>query len=251
MEYVFISYSTKNQIAAESVRKILLDNGINSWMAPHDIPPGERYAGVINQAIKACSCFVLLLSEDAQNSVWVAKECERAVNYRKTLIPVQLEEVVLNDEFELYISSNHAIPLFRIDPDSEPVRRILDAIRACLGIKAVKADPTVKKRKIPAGRGYYYGAFPENGPITGHGEFVYDNGDRYVGDFVNGKREGHGEYLFANGDRYVGVYAKDKPEGHCEYLFANGNRYVGDFLDDNFSCGVLYDPQENIIRRYP
>ncbi len=214
-------------------------------MAPYDIPPGERYAGSINQAIRGCSSFVLLLSMDAQNSVWVAKECERAVNYCKTVIPIQLEDVVLNDEFELYISSNHAIPLYHIEPNNESMQRIIGAIKACMGIKAeavshaaqtstehasgtkVRPQASEIKRKIPTSVGYYYGAFPEGGPITGHGEFFYSCGDHYIGDFVDGNFHGHGKYTFANGQYYIGGFSANK-----------------------FSDGILYDAQGKIVARY-
>ena len=126
--YAFISYSTKNQAAADSIRELLKRKGIATWMAPGDIPAGSKYAQVINRAVKECSCFVLVLTEDAQNSVWVAKEVERAINYRRPIIPVQLEDVTLNDEFELYISSDQLVAIRKIDEDSEEVQRLLAGI---------------------------------------------------------------------------------------------------------------------------
>lgn len=117
MSYVFISYSTKNQSTADAVYKLLNDVGIEVWMAPNNIPAGSQYAQVIDRAIEDCSCFILLLSNDAQNSVWVSKEVELAVHYHKTIIPVQLEELTLNDEFETYISTNQIITMQKIDKD--------------------------------------------------------------------------------------------------------------------------------------
>ena len=58
---------------------LLMKNSIKCWMAPYDIPTGSKYAYVINNAIEYCSCFVLLLTEDSQNSEFVEKEVERAV----------------------------------------------------------------------------------------------------------------------------------------------------------------------------
>ena len=101
MGYAFISYSTKNQAAADSLRDLLKKNRIDSWMAPYDIPVGSKYANVINKAIKDCSCFILLLTNASQNSVWVSKEVERAICYKKPLFPIQLEDIVLNDEFDM------------------------------------------------------------------------------------------------------------------------------------------------------
>lgn len=135
MGYAFLSYSTKNQQAADAMRNLLRKEGIETWMAPGDIPAGSRYAQVINQAIKGCSCFVLILSEDSQNSIWVAKEVERAVNYRKLIIPVQIEDMILNDEFELYLSTDQLVAIQKVDEDSLDVKKLIDSVAASAGRK--------------------------------------------------------------------------------------------------------------------
>lgn len=126
--YVFISYSTKNRALADTMRALLSENGLNTWMAPEDIPAGSKYAQVINRAVKNCACFVLILSDDAQNSIWVAKEVERAVNYRRPILPVQIEDVVLNDEFELYISTDQVTTTREISGESKEIKKLLSSL---------------------------------------------------------------------------------------------------------------------------
>ncbi len=150
MGYAFISYSTKNQVWADSVRELFRKNSIETWMAPGDIPAGSKYAMVINRAIKDCSCFVLLLTEDSQNSVWVSKEVERAVNYRKAVIPIQLEDVVLNDEFEFYISTDQVVAMNRIDGDSEEAKKILSAVTAYAGRTLVTEEKGAGVAEAPS-----------------------------------------------------------------------------------------------------
>jgi len=133
MGYTFISYSTKNQAAADAMREFLLKNKVDVWMAPLDIPAGSRYAEVINKAIKGCSCVVLILTEASQNSTWVAKEVERAVNYRKPIIPVQMEDIILNDEFELYISSSQVVAVQKMNEESEDLSKILSSVKVFCG----------------------------------------------------------------------------------------------------------------------
>lgn len=142
MGYAFISYSSENQAPADSMRALLKKNNIDSWMAPYDIPIGSKYAMVINQAVKGCSCLILLLTDYAQNSVWVAKEVERAINYRKPIIPIQLEDLVLNDEFELYISNDQIVRLPKID-ESDLMNKILQTIAVYTG-KSVNI-PAIKE----------------------------------------------------------------------------------------------------------
>ena len=132
VEYTFISYSTRNQAFADAMKDLLNSKGIKTWMAPGDIPVGSKYAHVINKALKECSCLLLILSNDAQNSVWVSKEVERAVNYRKPIFPVQIENIALNDEFELYISTDQVVAIQKIDENSDEIEKLLQSVRAVL-----------------------------------------------------------------------------------------------------------------------
>lgn len=132
MNYVFISYCSKDQSAAEAMRDFLADNGIRTWMAPHDIPAGSKYAQVINHALRDCACLVLILTNESQSSTWVAKEVERAIHYKKTVMPLQLEDLVLNDEFEFYISTDQIVPIKRIDANSPALQKVLRSIQVCL-----------------------------------------------------------------------------------------------------------------------
>lgn len=138
--YVFISYSTKNQLEADALRQLLIDNGIATWMAPGDIPAGSKYAQVISKAVKNCACFVLLLSENAQNSIWVAKETERAVNYRKPIIPVQIEAVKQNEEFEMYISTDQIVAVPKIDNSSPEIKKLIQGISPYLSLAFCKNE---------------------------------------------------------------------------------------------------------------
>ncbi len=133
MGYAFISYSTKNQVSADAMYMLLKKNEISAWMAPGDIPAGYKYADVINKAIKDCSCVVLLLSNASLKSIWVPKEVERAVNYRKPVIPVQLEDVVLNDEFEMYISTDQIVAVQKFDESSAAISKLLASVKTYIG----------------------------------------------------------------------------------------------------------------------
>lgn len=164
-KYAFISYSSRNQPSADAMHALLKKNGIGVWMAPGDIPPGSRYAQVINQAIKECSCVILMLSDASQNSQWVAREIERAVNYRKPIIPVQMEDMILNDEFELYIGTNHIVALQKIDETSNTVQQLLTSIAAHTG--------QITHSQAPSGQESYEGE-DLNGDCIDADEYIGD-----------------------------------------------------------------------------
>ncbi|MBR0088043.1 MAG: TIR domain-containing protein [Lachnospiraceae bacterium] len=132
--YVFISYSSKNQEKADSVRKLLIEEEISCWMAPYDIPAGSQYAHVINDALENCSCFLLLLTKASQESQYVERELERAIAYKKVVIPVQLESLELNSGFKFYIGSSQIIAVSEIIRESEEIKRVLKGIRNCTGV---------------------------------------------------------------------------------------------------------------------
>ena len=129
-KYVFISYSTKNQDYAEAVRRLVKEENISAWMAPYDIPAGSKYAHVINSAIKKCSCVLLLLSEQSQQSEWVEKEIERAINYRKTVISMHIDESQLNDGFSFYLGNQQIVPIKSINKNDANILKVLNAIKS-------------------------------------------------------------------------------------------------------------------------
>ena len=173
-KYVFISYSTQNQEDANAVRYYLGKNGVDTWMAPYDIPPGDTYARIINQAIKNCSCCVLILSNASQQSIWVSKEIERVINYQKILIPISIENVILNDEFEFYISTNQIVNVGKLNENSPELHSILAVIKGSMGetttVDKESNDETVEITPLDTQNtlffgNYYYGLDGEKGPV--------------------------------------------------------------------------------------
>lgn len=138
MGYAFISYSSKNQQMADSFKSLFNQNGIETWMAPGDIPFGSTYTSTINHAIKESSCFVLLFSENAQLSIWVKRETERAVSYGKPVFPIMLDDIAMNDDFEFLLSMSQALAIRKIDKNDENIKRLLQAVITYTGIKSVK-----------------------------------------------------------------------------------------------------------------
>ncbi len=62
---------------------------------------------------------------------------------------------------------------------------------------------------------YYGNLITQKGCIygdcyAGYGIYVFDNGDRYTGDFKYGKRHGYGTYLWKSGEKYEGEFSYDK-----------------------------------------
>ena len=60
------------------------------------------------------------------------------------------------------------------------------------------------------------------------GTFIFPDGSRYEGSWVEDQRNGHGVYRFANGDTYEGDWYEHKKHGYGIYTYAaTGTSYRG------------------------
>jgi hypothetical protein len=147
MGYAFISYSSKNKTQADAIRDIFGRNNIDTWMAPYNIPAGSNYASVITRAVKDCSCFVLLLTNDSQSSDAVDSEVELAKNSKKRIFAVEPENIILNDAFTYYIHNKHIIPVNKIDEKSAEMQKFLSDVSSYICKNISKESVMVSDKK--------------------------------------------------------------------------------------------------------
>lgn len=78
--------------------------------------------------------------------------------------------------------------------------------------------------------------------MHGYGIYMYKNGDRYEGNWVNGLKEGAGQETYGNGIRsYIGFFKDGKYNGSGQLKESDGSLYRGEFKDG------LKDGQGNLI----
>ena len=105
LPYIFISYKAEEFSEAKWVKDQLEASGIPCWMAPASIPGGSNYAMQIPRAIKECKAFVLILSQKAQQSKWVPRELDQAINAGKVILPFCIDNSPLREDFAFYLSN--------------------------------------------------------------------------------------------------------------------------------------------------
>jgi len=103
----FISYSSKDETAANALCAGLSAEGISCWIAPRDVTPGASYGAEIVSAIRAARVMVLLFTANSNSSQHVLKEVERATRYDVPVVPVRTEEVQPSDSMEYFLSTPH------------------------------------------------------------------------------------------------------------------------------------------------
>ncbi len=92
---------------------------------------------------------------------------------------------------------------------------------------------------------------------TGEGEYHYENGDIYKGNFVDKKREGKGTLIYSGVGQYVGQWKNDKKNGLGKDSIS-GDVYEGNFVDGKkqgqgkitFFSGGSFDGEWNNDQMY-
>ena len=94
---IFISYASPDRPTAEALAKALMKEGWSVWW-DRTIPPGKSFDEVIEAALSAAKCVIVLWSRASVASDWVKVEASDAAK-RKILIPALIEEVTIPLEF--------------------------------------------------------------------------------------------------------------------------------------------------------
>jgi hypothetical protein len=139
---VFISHSTKDKQTADAVCAVLESKSIRCWVAPRDIQPGADWGESIIEAIRGARVMVLIFSKNANESVQIKREVERAIHHGVIIIPLRIQDILPSGALEYSISMSHWLDAF--DPPMERhLAYLADTVRANL-------DGTPKPNPPPA-----------------------------------------------------------------------------------------------------
>ncbi|MCQ2521724.1 MAG: TIR domain-containing protein [Lachnospiraceae bacterium] len=142
MGRMFISYSTKDMVFAKRIAQELSAWNYSYWMAPDMIPAGSSYAKEIPQAIESAQAFILILSANSMNSIWVEKELDHALSHRVRVFPIQLDQAPISSTFQFYLSNVQMISYKReLSEQLIDLKGQIDAVFA----------PNVQAAPVPAG----------------------------------------------------------------------------------------------------
>ena len=97
MADIFISYARVDRERARALATALDLEGWSVWW-DRDIPPGRTFDDVIEEALSAAKCVIVLWSRDSVRSEWVKAEASDA-SRRHLLVPVLADEVTPPLEF--------------------------------------------------------------------------------------------------------------------------------------------------------
>jgi oligopeptide transport system substrate-binding protein len=115
---VFVSYSSKDKVIADSIVASLEKNNIRCWYAPRDIKPSDDWGEAISQAIESSKVFLIIFSGHANHSQHVLDELLYAITEERAILPYRIENLEPKGAMRLHLSSRHWLDAY--DPSWEP-----------------------------------------------------------------------------------------------------------------------------------
>lgn len=178
--YAFISHASADRDQVDRLLELLHRDGIETWVAQDDIPPGQNYMELIPDVIRDCGCFVLLLTREAEGSKDVKRELRIACNhFPERVVPISLGYDPVGNTMKEYLLGTVQYKKVRaIDGDDGEMRKILRQIRALMQ----RAEPPREPRSFTlenisvagSGRYLYLGWGEGQLSCDGTGYFLYD-----------------------------------------------------------------------------
>jgi len=149
MHTVFISHATQDAQFAHRLADDLRRLGVQVWIAPESIRPGEGWVRAIERGLAESSHVVVVLTPAALESKWVEKETDVAIarerRGRIQVIPLDVEPC----EVPLLLSSYQMVS-FRRDYEAG-----LSQLADILGVRVTPPEPALPPR--PQRGGTYEG----------------------------------------------------------------------------------------------
>lgn len=90
MSHLFISYSRSDLDFARYLRASLEAEAFRVWMDEKQLSAGMDWWGEIETSIDSCAAFVVVMSPEARDSIFVQNEILRAIDQKKPIFPILL-----------------------------------------------------------------------------------------------------------------------------------------------------------------
>jgi hypothetical protein len=104
MADIFISYAKEDRLRVEPLARALEAKSWSVWW-DQNIPPGRSFSQVIEEALNAAKCIIVIWSNKSIDSDWVHNEAAEGAR-RKILVPVVIEKVQIPFEFRRIQAAN-------------------------------------------------------------------------------------------------------------------------------------------------
>ena len=128
---IFISYSRKDEEVVDKIKAILDESQIPYWIDKEGIFSGENYKEVIVDAIDVAKVVIFVSSFNSNASINVIRELGYAVQQRKTIIPVLLDDAQYAKSIRLDIAD---IDQIEYSETEQAKKKLITSLAYSLGL---------------------------------------------------------------------------------------------------------------------
>lgn len=146
MSDIFISYSSADRDRARVLAAALTERGWTVWW-DRTIPPGKEFDEVIEEALDASQCVVVLWSNTSVASTWVKTEAAEAMR-RKILIPALIDAVKIPLEFRRLQAAD--LSNWKGERSHEELQKFFQSIEANVGHSGAEQPAPERASPEPA-----------------------------------------------------------------------------------------------------
>lgn len=126
---IFISYSRRDKAKVNKVIDKLKQEGFNVWIDREGIESGDKFRGVIANAIEKAKILLFFSSVHSNTSEWTKKEILCASEDHKCVIPLKFDDAKYNSEFRLELIDLDYIDLRSKETYDEEIKRLCRTLR--------------------------------------------------------------------------------------------------------------------------
>jgi hypothetical protein len=240
---IFLSYNWDSKTLVKSLyTRLTTDFKYKVWLDDVQLDSRNLFEQLI-QGINDSRIFLCCITKKYSQS----DNCIREINYASInkipLVIVMLERLNINElgSIGFIIASLTRFNFYtRVSNENvwsgEMFDSMLKSIQFNLSGQITIREEETRNDKIENqvkffDNGRYEGDLTSDGRINGKGTFFFNDGQKYVGEWVDYKKTGLGIWYHVNGDRYEGEFLNDLMHGKGAYYFKSGNKYDGEWIE--------------------
>jgi len=126
---VFISYeTTTGKTYAENLKKALEKEELKVFLASDELRAGKEWEKEILLALESCEYFIIIITTSAPQSGWVKKECKKALELNKRIIPCRYKGVKIEDTEEI-IKELPSLQQIEFEDKYELANKVIEEIK--------------------------------------------------------------------------------------------------------------------------
>ncbi len=142
MADIFISYASEDRPGVEPLARAIEDRGWSVWW-DRKIPPGKTFSQVIEEALSAAKCVIVIWSNASVKSDWVQNEAAEGAR-RSILVPALFDDVQIPFEFRRIQAAD--LIDWKAETDHPGFTILIGAISEIVGPSQLKVKKAEEKR---------------------------------------------------------------------------------------------------------